>query len=139
MTRFVGIVLAVAFSFATLTTESRADGHEVNGIWWNIILNYNNSGEAVCVTEQYNNQTFAAVTFDIYPAPGTVTPIPKPYRHAQVTQKNMQPYTFYKIMGWVPGSAPSDQLQCNLVSWQLVGAKRTRVRPQDVHKSDRLF
>jgi hypothetical protein len=38
-------------------------------IWWNLILNYNNSGVDVCVAEQYNNQirglkTFVAEAYD---------------------------------------------------------------------------
>ncbi len=126
--------LSVAIPFITLATicEGRADGWEVNNIWWNLILNYNNRGVDVCVAEQYNPQTLA-VTFDIYPALATSTPIPKPYRHQKITQI-MQPYTFYRMIGWlVPDQTPVPP-QCTLVSWQLAVAKRVKVRYQHVRK-----
>jgi len=133
MKKFLGILFPVAF--AVSAGESRADGWEVNNIWWNLILNYHNSGEDVCVAEQFNNQTLA-VTFDIFPAPGLVTPIPKPYRHQKITQI-MKPYTIYKIFGWIDPAQTPVPPQCTVVGFQLAGAKRARVRPQDVQKSFR--
>jgi hypothetical protein len=137
MTKLLGAFFAIVFFTVGMANEVRADGWEVNNIWWNVILNYNNQPEDVCVTEQYNSQTLAAVTFDIYPAPGT-TPTRPPYRHVQVTLRNMKPFTFYKVMGWITPYQTPVPPQCTLVSYQLVGAKRVRVRSRDVQKSSRM-
>ena len=133
MKKFIGILFAVAFVVSA--TDSRADGWEVNNIWWNLILNYKNSGQDVCVAEQYNNQTLS-VTFDIYPATGVFVPIPKPYRHQRITQV-MKPYTFYRPFGWSDPAETPVPPQCTLVSYRLAGAKRVRVRPQDIRPSSR--
>jgi hypothetical protein len=127
------LTLSVAVSFIAIgICEGRADGWEVNNIWWNLILNYNNSGADVCVAKQYNSQPLAA-TFDIYPALTSSTPVPKPYLHQKITQV-MQPYIFYRMIGWlVPDQTPVPP-QCTLVGWQFAGAKGVRVRPQDVQK-----
>ena len=137
MTKLSGALLAIVFFTVGMVGESRADGWEVNNIWWNVILNYDNKPEDVCVTEQYNNQTLAAVTFDIYPVPSD-HPTRPPYFHGPVTVSNLEPYTPRKVMGWgVPDQTPITP-QCTLVSYQFVGQKVVRVRRKDIQKSSRL-
>jgi hypothetical protein len=131
MRKFIGIVFAVVFMVSA--TESRADGWEVDNIWWNLILNYNNSGMDVCVAEQYNNQTLS-VTFDIYPAPGLFPPKP-PYRHQQITQV-MAPYTLYRPFGWIHGPDTPVPPQCTLVSYRAEPV--TVVQPEDIKESQRV-
>ena len=69
MVRLVKTILTVGLLVAGSVGSSYANG-EVNNIWWNVIINYNNSGQTVCLAEQFNNEMFAAVTFDVYPVPG---------------------------------------------------------------------
>lgn len=136
-------ILLAALSFACFAfpNEGRAaacaDGIVINNIWCKFILNYNNSGENVCVAENLNNQPLT-VFFDIYPAPGNVIPIPKPYRH-QTIRAPMKPQEFNRIFGWIPGQAPDNVQNCSLIGWQLAGAKRMKANPKDVRKSDQPF
>jgi len=115
MVRLVKTILTVGLLVAGSVGSSYANGWEVNNIWWNIIINYNNSGQTICLAEQFNNETFTAVTFDVYPVPG------HPGRHGTATQRNMQPYVQYRIFGWLDGAKPEPK--CVLRSWTK-GAKR---------------
>jgi len=137
MTKALGLLIALSFVLFASANESRAascdDGIMVNNIWCKFILNYNNSGQNVCIAIQYNNQPLT-VLFDIYPAPGRITPIPKPYRH-QTIRALMKPYEFNRIFGWIQGEAPDNVQSCSLIGWQLAGGKRIKVNPNDVRKS----
>jgi hypothetical protein len=108
MGRTARILLSLGFLiFGLGCTQSRADGNVVNNIWWNIIINYNNSGQTVCVAKQWNPQTLI-VRFDVFPV------FPNNPHHGTVTA-TMNPYQFYKIFGWLDGTKPAPQ--CNLKSW----------------------
>lgn len=132
MIRVCGLFLFAAILLIASPSQSRADGWEVNNIWWNVIINWRNSGQTICIAEQFNNQTFTEVTFDVYPAPNT-----RPPRHGTATQRNMQPYTIYRIFGWLDGTKPDPQ--CVLTGWRPLGAKKwTRVSPKDIQKSARF-
>jgi hypothetical protein len=131
MSRLTLIIPVALFLIVGSVSQSRADGWEVNNIWWNIIINYNNSGQTICLAEQYNNETFAAVTFDVYPAPNT-----RPPRHGTATQRNMQPYTPYRIFGWLDGTKPDPQ--CVLTGWQTLSGQRVKVKKGETRSSSRL-
>jgi hypothetical protein len=131
MTKFAKLLLLLSIVSVVSVEKSRADGWEVNNIWWNVIINYNNSGQTICLAEQFNNQTFTAVTFDVYPVPNAWPP-----RHGTATQRNMAPYTQYRIFGWLDGTKPDPK--CVLTGWYPVGGKRVKVRPQDIQKSSRI-
>lgn len=135
MPKLLRLLAAFTLLAFAMPVESRADGHEVNGIWWNVILNYNNSGEDVCVAEQYNNQALSNVQFDIYP--GNLNRPGPPWLHGTATIPLMQPYTFYRVFGWLPtkGAPPP---QCTLKNYWLSG-KRLKVRRRDVQSSSRLL
>jgi hypothetical protein len=142
MKKAAGLLIVFSLAFFASANESRAvscdDGIVVNNIWCKFILDYNNSGENVCIAEQYNGQVGGpplTVFFDIYPALANVTPIPKPYRHQTITAV-MKPYQLYRIIGWIKGQAPDNVEQCSLSGWQLAGGKRIKVNPKDVRKSD---
>jgi hypothetical protein len=141
MRKTLGLFIALSFAFFGSANESRAaacaDGIKVNNIWCKFILNYNNSGSNVCVAENYNNQSLT-VLFDIYPAPGYITPIPKPYRH-QTIPVVMPPNEFYTIFGWTPGQAPNGVENCSLIGRELSGGKRMKINAKDVRKSDGLL
>jgi hypothetical protein len=85
MGRTARILLSLGFLvFGLGCPQSRADGYVVNNIWWNFIINYNNSGQTVCVAKQWNPQTLI-VRFDVFPVlpnnphHGTVTATMIPY------------------------------------------------------------
>jgi len=65
MVRLVKTILTVGLLVAGSVDSGYANGWEVNNIWWNIIINHNNSGQTVCLAEQFNNEPFVAVTFDV--------------------------------------------------------------------------
>jgi hypothetical protein len=109
------IFLRVVLSLVVLAVgmgceQSFADGQTVNNIWWNLILNWNNSGSDICFSEQYNSKTLV-VSFDVYPGdPARPTrPI-----HGTSTQ-TMAPFKQYKIYRWPTGNKPNPQ--CTLKSW----------------------
>jgi hypothetical protein len=146
MKKNVGLLIAFSLAFFASANESRAlpvscdDGIMVNNIWCKFVLNYQNSGQNVCIGEQYNGQLGGpplTVFFDIYPAPSNVTPIPKPYRHQTITAV-MKPYVYDgRIFGWIIGEAPDSVEKCSLSGWRLAGGKRIKVNPKDVRKSDK--
>lgn len=134
MTKLLQLFAVIALIALGVTTESRADGQEANGIWWNIILNYNNSGEAVCIAEQYNNQALSNVKFDIYP--GNLGRPGPPWVHGTATIPVMQPFTFYRVFGWLP-TPKAPPPQCTLIDYS-ADARRMKVRHRDIQKSSRV-
>src|SRR5262245_61734730 len=67
MVRLVKTTLTVGFLIATSVGTSFGSGWEVNNIWWDVIPNFRGGGQTVCLAEQFNNERFAAVTFNVYP------------------------------------------------------------------------
>jgi hypothetical protein len=120
MVRLVQTILIVGLLVIGSVGSVYANGWEVNNIWWNIIANHKNSGQTVCLAEQFNNEPFTAVTFDVYPVPG------RPGRHGTKTQSNMQPHVQYRIFSWLDGAKPEPK--CVLASWR-TKAKRVTAPP----------
>jgi hypothetical protein len=120
MVHLVKTILTVGLLIAGSVGSGYANGWEVNNIWWNIINNYNNRGQTICLAEQFNNEPFVAATFDVYPVAG------HPGHRRTVTQTNMQPYVQYQIFGWLDGAKPEPK--CVLASWR-TKAKRVTAPP----------
>ena len=119
MTRLQRLALSVLVACFTIGLDierSFADGWEVNNIWWNIIINWRNRHQTVCIAEQYNQYPLTA-KFDIYPG----YPFARhrhrgdPPGHGTATQF-MQPFVGYRIFAWLDGTKPDPQ--CILKSWQ---------------------
>jgi hypothetical protein len=106
------VVLILTFLASSWTfNRSFADGQEVNNIWWNLVLNYNNSGEDVCIVENFNSAQLTAV-FDVFPGDPTFPNYPV---HATVTP-TLAPYQIYPIFGWIRGITTIPET-CTLKSW----------------------
>jgi hypothetical protein len=109
MARKTGMLITIAFLiFGSGCAQSRADGYQVDSIWWNIIINFNNSGQTVCVAKQWNPQTLT-VQFDVFPV------LPNNPHHGTATAQ-MVPFQFYRIFGWLDGTKPNPQ--CIPKSWR---------------------
>ena len=117
MVRLVKTTLTVGYLFATSVGTSYASGWEINNIWWDVRPNFRGGGQTVCVAEQFNNETFVAVTFDVYPVHG---------RHGTATQRDVNPNVRYRIFGWRDGTKPEPK--CVLTSWR-TKAKRVTAPP----------
>ena len=128
MVRLVKTTLTVGFLIATSVGTSFGSGWEVNNIWWDVIPNFRGSGQSVCLAEQFNNERFAAVTFNVHPVHG------RSGRHGTATQRDMEPNRQYRIFGWPAGTKPDPK--CVLTSWQ---TKATRVTAPPPVASWRLF
>ena len=83
---------------------------EVGNIWWSLYDNYNWSGQAACVAENYNDHTVDAL-FEVSPTSYDFDGSPVPNRML-VT---LAPYQTYKIFGWANGTGPGPR--CNLLSY----------------------
>jgi len=110
MTRFRGIILSASIILIAYSQPGLADGWEVDNIWWNLIINFKNTGMTRCIAENYNMKTVTAV-FDVYPEGNNAnrpvhaqTPVVLPYH-----QQNL------RVAGWPDNTKPAPQ--CKLISW----------------------
>jgi hypothetical protein len=109
MLRILKVVISLFILAIGLSSEAYS---QVNNIWWNVILNYNNSGVDVCIAEQYNQNTLI-VTFDVFP--GDPRFPDRPIHGSSVA--TMVPYQQYKIFGWIRGTTTLPET-CTLKSWR---------------------
>ena len=119
MVRLVKTTLTAGFLIATSVGASYGSGWEVNNIWWDVLPNFRGSGQTICLAEQFNNEPFVAVTFDVYPVRGR-------HGHGTATQRDMEPRRQYRIFGWPDGTKPEPK--CVLASWR-TKAKRVTAPP----------
>jgi hypothetical protein len=104
---------SVAALFLVLaSSDGIADEWEVNNIWWTLIYNYNNSGEDVCIAENYYSTPRTAV-FSVFPGDVSI-----PMRPVHGIARVMLPsYTPVKFFGWVHGTIGNLIESCTLQSW----------------------
>ena len=99
-------------AFLMFCNSSIADGWQVDNIWWNLILNYDNSGMDVCIAENFNSKTVYAI-FDVFPADNRVPPRPL---HAK-SYPTLPPYIQVRFYGWIQGFNGDLKESCILQSW----------------------
>ena len=128
MSHFGKILAAAAMLVLGSFNQGNAAGWEVNNIWWNLIPNWRNSGQTVCIAQQHNLFTFSAVAFDIYPGPGG--------GRATATQRDMRPFDVYRIYAWRDGTKPN--AYCMVKGWMTSDGKRVKIRRQDIRPSQRI-
>ena len=121
MVRLVKTTLTTGFLIVTSVGTSYGSGWEVNNIWWDVIPNFRGSGQTICLAEQFNNEPFAAATFDVYPVHG------RPGRRGTATQRDMKPRRQYRIFGWLDGTKPEPR--CILMSWRTKAKRVTAPLP----------
>jgi hypothetical protein len=85
---------AGAHSASILCSGNNGHGVEVNNVWCNTIINWNNSHQTVCVAEQYNSQT-QVISFDVSPPNGGKS------------TATMAPFQFNRIFAWLDGTPTS--------------------------------
>ena len=93
---------------------SFASSSKKDGIWWNVIPNWDHGNSTVCVSEQYNSYALIA-KFDVEPADGMGW---KKRARGRVTV-TIRPYTFHRVFSWIPGA--KHPLNCELIGWQRRG------------------
>jgi hypothetical protein len=116
MKRLVGVMMCAVLTVVVLGSgNARAavcgPPVEVNNIWCNAIINWNNSGKTLCVAEQYNSQT-VVVRFD-------VSPVDSFGHHGTVTA-TMAPYQFNRIFAWLNGTP---NIKCIMTGWSRSGRR----------------
>jgi hypothetical protein len=105
MTRAAGLSLFTAAAIVGVcgaTTMSKAT--EANGVWCQVFSNYNNTGQDVCMAEQFGPDAVTA-KFQVSP-PGANAP------DGYVTQK-MAPNQQIPVMSWAQSKAAP---RCTMVS-----------------------
>ncbi len=86
-------IFAAVLAFGSGFGATSGIASYANGVWCHIILNYNNSGQDVCLAEQYNSTSLTA-TFQVSPPPGIAGPLV------------MAPYQQYRVFGWYKPTKP---------------------------------
>jgi hypothetical protein len=121
MARLVKTILAVGLLVGESVGSSYANGWEINNIWWNVIVNYNSSGQTICLAEQFNSEPFTATTFAVYPVSDHSG------GYGSATQRNMRPNVQYRIFSWPDGAKPEPK--CVLRSWTKGATRVTAPAP----------
>jgi hypothetical protein len=114
---------AAIVSLGCAAQGASAAGRVVNNIWWDLVINWRNSGQTVCIAEQHNPYTVTAY-FDVYPVYDN--PIgSRPPRHETI-KAIMKSYKFNRIYGWLDSDRPNPQ--CVLKSWSTTSRRLRRRR-----------